>query len=149
MKYKIGSLVLIAAMTMIPVALSADSGCAPGGKCEVRKAGAIPELSTADLEALLKKDSSVILLDARSGKYDDGRRIPGAKSLNDKSSKAEVEAVVKDKDTKIVTYCSNLQCPASGRLAEHLKELGYKNVHEYPEGIDGWEKAGKKVDKVK
>ena len=53
-----------------------------------------------------------------------------------------------DKNALIVTYCSNTKCPASARLATRLRKLGYTNVLEYPEGIDGWAEAGKAVVKV-
>jgi len=49
------------------------------------------------------------------------------------------------KDALIVTYCSNLKCPASSRLARRLRELGYTSVLEYPYGIEGWTKAGHEV----
>jgi rhodanese-related sulfurtransferase len=114
------------------------------------KAPGAHELTTKQLKELLDSDAKVILLDARTGKYDDGRRIPGAKSLSPKASKEEVEKVAgKDKKALIVTYCSNLQCPASSFLFKHLKELGYTNLREYPQGIQGWAEAGHKVDKVK
>jgi len=105
------------------------------------------DINTFQMKAHVDADDA-ILLDARSGKYDDGYRIPGAKSLNSKSTAEEIAQVIPSKDSQIVTYCSNLQCPASKALAEHLKALGYTQVHEYPEGIAGWRAAGGKVDKV-
>jgi rhodanese-related sulfurtransferase len=108
------------------------------------------ELTTKELKKLLDSGTKVILLDARTGKFDDGRRIPGAKSLSPKARPEEVEKVAgKNKDALIVTYCSNLKCPASSYLFKHLKGLGYTNLHEYPHGIEGWAKAGNKVEKVK
>ncbi len=38
----------------------------------------------------------------------------------------------------LVTYCTNLKCPASRALAARLTALGYTHVLEYPEGIEGW-----------
>jgi rhodanese-related sulfurtransferase len=90
-----------------------------------------------------------ILLDARSGKFDDGYRIPGAKSLNGQSTAEEAAAVIPTKDSLVVTYCSNLQCPASKALADRLVSLGYSNVYEYPEGIAGWRAAGGTVNQAK
>lgn len=114
------------------------------------KAPEAHELTTKQLKELLDSKEKVILLDARTGKYDDGRRIPGAKSLSPKASPEEVEKVAgSDKKALIVTYCSNLQCPASGFLFEHLKKLGYTNLREYPQGIKGWTEAGHKADKAK
>ena len=39
-------------------------------------------VNTEALAALLRAKVPVTLLDARTGKYDDGRRIPGAKTLS-------------------------------------------------------------------
>lgn len=104
-------------------------------------------IDTQALSVMLEAKADVVVLDARSGKYDDGRRIPGAKSLNASSSEKEVrKAIGKDKDQLVVTYCSNVQCPASSQLAAHLKKLGYENVIEYPRGIQGWVEDGKEVE---
>ncbi len=105
-------------------------------------------LSAEELKNIVDNKSSLIF-DARTGKYDTGERIPGAKSLSAESSAAEVAKAIPDKNASIVTYCANPKCPASEALAKHLKKLGYTNIMEYPEGIDGWIKAGYKVDKVK
>jgi rhodanese-related sulfurtransferase len=94
------------------------------------------------------ESGNAIILDARSAKYDDGERIPGAKSLTSEASAAEVAALLPDKDAEIITYCSHPKCPASQRLADHLKKLGYTHIHEYPEGIAGWKAAGGRVEKA-
>ena len=118
-----------------------------GASCPIKQDIAV--INTLGLKALLDSGAKVTVLDARSGKYDDGRRIPGAKSLSSKASAKEVKKAARSKNQLIVTYCSNLQCPASGMLAERLKEMGYKNVIEYPLGIAGWADAGHDVDNVK
>jgi len=105
-------------------------------------------VSSDELRNIVKNKSSLIF-DARTGKYDTGERIPGAKTLSADSSADEVVKAIPDKNASIVTYCANLQCPASNNLANHLKKLGYTNIMEYPEGIEGWIKDGNKVDKVK
>lgn len=48
----------------------------------------------------------------------------------------------------MVTYCSNLKCPASHMLGERLRRLGYANVLEYREGIDGWLAGGNMIEKA-
>ena len=135
----------------------AMAGC--GGSCAVSagagaKAGEaapapVAAVNTAGLAALLRAKTPVVLLDARSGKWDDGKRIPGAKSVNAESTEAEVAAAAPDKNALVVTYCSNLKCPASNKLAEHLKAVGYTNVLEYHEGIGGWVEAGNAVEENK
>ncbi len=105
-----------------------------------------PYINTIALENLLESNLPMVLLDARSEKWDDMTRIPSAQSLNDKSTRDEVEKVIKTKDTMVITYCSNLKCPASNRLYIHLKKLGYKNVLEYPFGIESWLESGNDIE---
>ncbi len=129
-----------------------DKACATGEKAECAKAGhhaATAGIDTASLAALIEAKTPVTILDARSGKYDDGKRVPGAKALSPKAEQAEIEKALPDKKARIVTYCAGTTCPASGQLAERLKSLGYVDVAEYHEGIAGWVKAGKPVENAK
>lgn len=127
--------------------------CVPGGaacaKCEA-KAGVAgskdAEIDTLALATLLGSAAKVVVLDARSGKYDDGRRIPGAKTLSPGATADQAAAHIPSKDALVVTYCSNLQCPASRMLAKRLKSLGYENVLEYPKGIAGWAEDGQPIE---
>lgn len=143
-------IVLTATAALSGYAGTKEEAC-PSGTCAL---GAAPkEQKTHNLNTFQMKEyvesGEAVILDARSGKYDDGTRIPGAKSLNDKSTAEEVAAVIPSKNSTVITYCSNLQCPASKRLADHLSKLGYTHVKEYPAGIAGWQEAGGSVDKVK
>ena len=103
-------------------------------------------IDTAAVEAAIAAKTTIV--DARGGKYLDERRIPGAKVVAANSSEKEITAALPDKDAKIVTYCTNLKCPASKMLATKLVAMGYTNVEKYPAGIDGWEAAGKPVEKA-
>ncbi|MCX7847778.1 MAG: rhodanese-like domain-containing protein [bacterium] len=105
-------------------------------------------IDTASLKALLASGEPVTVVDARSGKYDDGRRIAGAISLPANASDEAIARALPDKQAKIVTYCSNTKCPASAKLAKRLVALGYTNVHKYPDGIAGWTAAGNPVSTV-
>ena len=132
---------------------ASKSGCKPKAECTAKTCGTagaadsatgINHLKTSELKELVENGNAIIL-DARSGKYDDGTRIPGAKSLNSKSSPEEIAAVIPSKDAVVVTYCSNTKCPASKMLAAKLVQLGYTGVNEYAEGIAGWKAAGGQV----
>ncbi|HOX39760.1 MAG TPA: rhodanese-like domain-containing protein [Candidatus Brocadiia bacterium] len=105
------------------------------------------EVSTATLAVMVRAGVPVVILDARTGKYDDGRRIPGAKSLSPEAKPEEMAKVAGDKKGLIVTYCAGVKCPASRKLAEKLRSLGYANVLEYTEGIQGWTDAGHEIQK--
>ncbi|MBA4387448.1 MAG: hypothetical protein C0404_05665 [Verrucomicrobia bacterium] len=106
-------------------------------------------IGTEALATLLRAKVPVAVLDARSGKFDDGRRLPGAQALNAASTEEEIGKVLLNKEGLVVTYCAGLTCGASHKLAERLNKLGYKNVVEYPEGIEGWVKAGNKVEETR
>ena len=123
------------------------SDCSKSSKKEhCRKYKNGPYINTVVLENMIESSIPMVLLDARSGKWDDKSRVPGARSLNDKSTKDEVAGIIKSKDTLVVTYCSSLKCGASNKLYIHLKKLGYKNVLEYPFGIKGWLEVGNDIE---
>ncbi len=127
-----------------------ESGCSDKGKWKLYKQlNHGPYFNTTVLENLLESNLPMVLLDARTGKWDDKTRIPGAKSLNDKSTKDEVEKIIETKDILVITYCANLKCPASNNLYIHLKKLGYKNVLVYPFGIERWLEAGNDIEMAK
>lgn len=121
-------------------------GCAtsvkPASDCAVCSTNIV---TTDQLDQLINSKEDVYLFDARSAKYDDGKRIPTGVALSYNASAKEVAEVIPYKNSLVITYCSNLQCPASAKLAKHLHDLGYTNVKEYPEGIKGWRDAGKHV----
>ena len=117
-------------------------------KGEKGRKAKLATINTSALKVLLATSDDVVVLDARSDKYDDGKRLPGAVQLTADSSEEQIEQVVSDKDALIVAYCSNRQCPASTHLAHHLKKHGYNNVVKYPEGIEAWIAAGNSVKEV-
>ncbi len=94
------------------------------------------------LKAMLDDGKPVTVVDARTAKYDDGNRVPGAIALPADADDASIAAALPAKDACIVAYCSNTQCPASKNLAARLKDLGYENVFVMPEGLAGWLEAG-------
>lgn len=139
-----------------PTAPAKGTDC-PGGVCSAepsKATGMKPSplrgsvITTEALKALISSGATMHILDARSGTYDDGRRIPGAKALNAESKVSTILRMLPEKEGLIVTYCANLKCPASSKLFEHLKSLGYKNLIEYPEGIQGWVNAGHEIETV-
>ncbi len=124
----------------------------PAGACLANPATAPvakeAAINTEALVSLLRARTPLSVLDARYGKYDDGRRVPGAKALAPTAKDEEVTALLPDKSALIVTYCAGLKCPASHMLGEKLRGMGYANVLEYHEGIEGWVAAGNAVEKA-
>lgn len=157
MKYKTLSL---AALTVAVLAAAgtlslADESC-PDGVCSLADApkkadsGQKKEahhLSTLEMARAVGTQQAVIL-DARSGKYDNGERLPGARQLSPSASKEIIETILPNKSAAIITYCGSTKCPASKQLAARLRSLGYTNVREYPEGLAGWKAAGGEIHKA-
>lgn len=104
------------------------------------------EINTEALAVLMRVKVPMLIFDARTGEYDDGRRVPGAKQLSPEATTKEIAGAIKSKEALVVAYCTNVDCPASRMLYRRLKKLGYKNVIEYPYGIEGWVKAGNKFE---
>jgi rhodanese-related sulfurtransferase len=111
----------------------------PKGHCRCRaKATPMAEINASALRTLIDSGVALTLVDARTGKYDDGRRIAKAINLSPEAKDADIESALPSKDALIVTYCANVKCQASRMLAARLMALGYKRILEYPQGIEGW-----------
>ncbi len=155
----LGTLTLLGlALTFVPSSSTAcECGCKAPSKVPAVKPKevvsekttkvAVTKVTTEELKKAIASDKELVLVDARSGKWDDGKRIANAKQVGAKADKKEISTALPDKDAKIVVYCTNTKCPAGGALAARLKTLGYSNVSKYTEGIQGWEKAGNPVSK--
>lgn len=108
------------------------------------------EIQTETLSRLVRAaNPTVMIVDARDLKTDDGKRIPGAKAIPFDATIVNITANLPDKQAMIIVYCSNTRCPKGGLLADRLVRMGYKNVWNYPGGIEEWEKSGQKIEKGK
>jgi len=99
-------------------------------------------VDTKGLAMMISSGIPLVILDARSGKWDDGKRIGHAKALSSEATEEQAANVIPTKQSLIVVYCGNLQCPSSGYLAKRLSELGYTNIMKYNEGIQEWINSG-------
>jgi len=105
---------------------------------------ATPEVSTAEMRAVLAEKSGLVL-DARSRAEFDAGHIPGALHLDapgDQYVAAVINAVGGDKARAIVLYCNGPYCQASRRFAEQLSKAGFTNVRRYQLGMPVWRALG-------
>lgn len=106
------------------------------------------EIHTESLSQLVDSANPlIVIIDARDIKTDNGKRIPSAKVIPFDAPRHNITDNLLDKDAMIIVYCTNTQCTANKLLAKRLLELGYRNVWIYPEGVEGWEASGRKVEK--
>lgn len=99
-------------------------------------------ITTEQLLAFYTDGVDMTILDARGKSYFNGHRLPEAKWASLRYTDEELRTLIPNFNSLIVVYCSNLECPASGWMATRLFHLGYTNIFEYPEGIDGWMELG-------
>jgi membrane protein DedA with SNARE-associated domain/rhodanese-related sulfurtransferase len=103
-------------------------------------------ISVGELDQLLKRSQTPIIVDVRSPLAQQAGRIPGAVPMSD----ADINTFVLDmpSESEVIVYCS---CPnevSAARIAKLLKERGYSRVRPLAGGIDAWISAGHSVEKV-
>lgn len=102
-----------------------------------------------DLKQLKEmKCTDMVLVDVLPEINHKKMRIP--RSINIPVDKIEEVApiVLPDNQQHIVVYCANRQCQASVNAARKFEDLGYTNVYDYEDGLQGWqEHCGAKTDK--
>ncbi len=72
------------------------------------------------------------------------KHLPGSISLpeEDPQFSARAQQLLPDKSQPVIVHCSGMGCQASTRAARKLESLGYKEVHDFKAGLEGWEQAG-------
>jgi rhodanese-related sulfurtransferase len=107
----------------------------------------VPEVSTEELEQILK-DQSAVVLDTRPYLEWSVSHIPGAFNVAPKpgvpmalytSDVAEIGRLVDgDKSQPLVLYCNGPYCGKSKRVAGELLKAGYTSVRRYQLGAPVW-----------
>jgi rhodanese-related sulfurtransferase len=107
---------------------------------------AVPLISLDELaQRMASKASETFVFDANGPEIFSTGHIPKAQPIA--YDQVKVEALPADKSSFLVFYCWNPQCGASHQAAGTAMKLGYRNVHVYGGGIEGWKSAGKPVEK--
>jgi len=63
-------------------------------------------------------------------------------SINIPLDDLKKEAQKLDKNSEIIVYCANYECPVSKEAWHVLKDLGFKNIRAYEGGMREWFEAG-------
>ena len=79
------------------------------------------------------------------------REFGDFKQLVDTSQSFDVrnwkKLLPENKDQTMVFYCVNKLCTASEMAAREVMKLGYTDVRQMPDGIEGWKLSGRKVER--
>lgn len=96
-----------------------------------------------ELKKLLDQRDPVALIDVLSEESYEDYHLPEAINIPAKSEDFDrrVQQAVPDKDTPVVVYCLNHDCPASPQAGERLEGLGYQEVYDYAAGKEDWRDA--------
>jgi rhodanese-related sulfurtransferase len=98
-------------------------------------------ITADDLKEALESEHPPVLINTLPREAHEARHIPG--SVNVPVDDIEhIEAIVPNKDDRIVVYCANADCTASPKAAQKLEEMGYTNVTDFEDGYAGWRQAG-------
>jgi rhodanese-related sulfurtransferase len=122
-----------------------------GNQCDMSSLNVQPvaqeqgHIDTNALAVLIASGVPLVILDARSAKWDDGKRIATAKTLTADASEEQAMELIPSKESLVVVYCSNVHCSASSHLAKRLSDLGYINILKYEAGIQEWINSGHSV----
>lgn len=81
-----------------------------------------------------------VLVDARDPVQYGREHIPQA--INVSYVDIRAGANLPPRDARIVLYCSDENCPISRYAYETLEALGYTDLYDMSEGIQGWKAAG-------
>lgn len=75
-------------------------------------------------------------------------RIPG--SINIPLEEIDEQALENfDKHEEIVLYCGEKMSTESLKAARKLEDLGFENIKEYIDGMEGWREAGLKLIEIR
>lgn len=91
-----------------------------------------------ELQARLKANPDLVLLEALPEKYYNDWHLPGARHFPHDQARALAPSLVPDKLAEIVVYCASKTCQNSHIAARVLEQIGYANIAIYAGGKQDW-----------
>jgi rhodanese-related sulfurtransferase len=107
---------------------------------------AVAPIDRESLRRLIESGADFVLVDALSPMAYAMSHLPGAVNITPEWIDDRARRRIPDRDTQVVVYCADAGCDSSGRVAERLVELGYRNVRHYVDGKRDWVAAGLPVE---
>jgi len=103
------------------------------------------EIDAWDLNAALKEEKNVVILDARSADAYKEEHIARAINLPHRTIAVETTRHI-DKSALVVTYCDGVGCNSSTKSALMMEKLGFR-VKELIGGLDWWKRSHYKTER--
>lgn len=95
-----------------------------------------------ELWAKIRRGDDFVLLEVLAPASYGYGHLPGALNLPLDQVKVRAHELIPSRDTEVVVYCGNRDCPASLHAADELANLGYTDVLDYVHGKADWKEAG-------
>jgi rhodanese-related sulfurtransferase len=122
-------------------AASADATSSSDSKADT----ALKEMSPDDVEKrIAANDATFHVYDSNEKEVFDKNHVPGAKWVP--FDEVTADMLPASKTDTLVFYCANAHWDACHYAAVAAQKLGFSNVYVMPAGIQGWKKAGKKIE---
>ena len=103
---------------------------------------AVSHLTRSEMEKIFVSKSAVIVYAMTGTDADKWMRIPRSVALSQTSGMDKISAAIPDKSTPIVIYSYHADDNSCTLVAKHLRDLGYRNVKIYHEGVQLWINTG-------
>ena len=104
----------------------------------------IGRVSDEELTTAIENDEPIVILDVRDKELYLAGHLPGAISLPRAAIELDIDEIVPDQDTKVVTYCGG---ETRGSLSAHtLRIMGYENASVLTGGFRGWKSEGLPIE---
>jgi rhodanese-related sulfurtransferase len=113
----------------------------PGFDFNSQETTLIKTISRDELRQAIDGGEVTVVETLRDEHFAEGH-LPNARHIHYEAVAERAPALLPDKNTAIVTYCSNTACRNSEIAANQLAAMGYANVRRYAEGKDDWREAG-------
>lgn len=88
------------------------------------------------------KQEKAVFVDTRSAANFRRGHIPSAVNVPVNRVKQNLPVLPTDKETFLITYCGDIECPNAYQLMNVLLGHGYRNVKFFPRGLRGWQALG-------
>jgi rhodanese-related sulfurtransferase len=105
----------------------------------------VKNISAAEFEELMKNKGAVRVLDVRTPEEVADGHLVGAVNVDYKNDNFKTEIAKLDKRKTYLLYCK--AGVRSEQAAILMKEVGFTHVYALEGGFDGWQEAGKPIEK--
>lgn len=132
-----------AALSLSPPLHAAESPAAPAPRAE-KPSKEIKNVTVTEAEQLVR-DKKVAILDVRTPAEFSRGHIAGATNIDFHATDFEKQLAALDKSKSYLVHCAS--GVRSAKTLDKMKTLDFKSVYHMNDGMKGWEKAGKPVEK--